>query len=44
MLRHAGLRPTRQRIALGELLFSKGDRHISAEVLFEEARQAGVPG
>jgi Fur family iron response transcriptional regulator len=43
MLRHAGLRPTRQRIALGELLFSKGDRHISAEVLFEEARQAGVP-
>ncbi len=43
MLRRAGLRPTRQRIALGEILFSKGDRHISAEVLFEEARHAGVP-
>ena len=43
MLRYAGLRPTRQRMALGEILFGKGDRHISAETLFEEARQAGVP-
>lgn len=43
MLRHAGLRPTRQRIALGEILFGKGDRHVSAETLFDEARQAGVP-
>ena len=42
MLRRAKLRPTRQRIALAELLFSKGDRHISAENLFEEARDAGV--
>ena len=41
-LREANLRPTRQRMALAELLFSKGDRHISAENLFEEAREAGV--
>lgn len=42
-LRGAGLRPTRQRVALAEILFGKGDRHVSAETLFEEARQAGVP-
>lgn len=43
MLRDAGLRPTRQRVALAEILFGKGDRHVSAENLFEEARQVGVP-
>ena len=42
-LRIAGLRPTRQRIALAELLFAKGDRHLSAEELHEEALAAGVP-
>lgn len=42
LLRKAYLRPTRQRVALAELLFSKGDRHISAEDLFEEAKHAGV--
>lgn len=42
VLREANLRPTRQRVALAELLFSKGDRHVSAEDLFEEARKAGV--
>ncbi|MEL6746338.1 MAG: iron response transcriptional regulator IrrA [Pseudomonadota bacterium] len=36
-LRTAGLRPTRQRIALGELLFAGGDRHVTAELLHEEA-------
>lgn len=41
-LRSAGLRPTRQRIALGWMLFGKGDRHISAEDLFEEASRARV--
>ncbi|MGB7285804.1 MAG: iron response transcriptional regulator IrrA [Salaquimonas sp.] len=41
-LRDAGLRPTRQRVALADLLFSKGDRHISAEVLFEEASGANI--
>ncbi|WP_319774767.1 iron response transcriptional regulator IrrA [Breoghania sp.] len=43
MLRDAGLRPTRQRLALAELLFSKGNRHISAELLHEEAVLARVP-
>ena len=43
MLRHAGLRPTRQRVSLAELLYSKGDRHISAEHLHEEAVAAEVP-
>ncbi len=41
-LREAGLRPTRQRARLAELLFGKGDRHITAEVLHSEAREAGV--
>jgi Fur family transcriptional regulator, iron response regulator len=42
-LREAGLRPTRQRVSLGWLLFAKGDRHLSAEMLFEEAMRAKVP-
>ncbi|MFT3673202.1 iron response transcriptional regulator IrrA [Aestuariivirga sp.] len=42
-LRAVGLRPTLQRIALGELLFSKGDRHLCAEDLHAEARAAHVP-
>ncbi len=42
-LRAAGLRPTRQRVSLGWLLFAKGDRHVSAEMLFEEATKARVP-
>jgi Fur family transcriptional regulator, iron response regulator len=37
MLKRAGLRPTRQRMALGEILFGRGNRHISAEGLHEEA-------
>jgi len=41
-VRDAGLRPTRQRIALADLLFAKGDRHLSAEELHEEASDAGV--
>lgn len=43
MLREVGLRPTRQRIALGWMLFGKGDRHITAEMLYEEATQAKIP-
>ena len=39
-LRDVGLRPTRQRIMLGWMLFAKGHRHVSAEVLFEEATRA----
>lgn len=42
-LRESGLRPTRQRIALAELLFAKGDRHLTVEELHEEAVAAGVP-
>lgn len=37
MLRQVGLRPTRQRMMLGWLLFSQGDRHVTAEMLYEEA-------
>lgn len=43
MLREVGLRPTRQRMALGWILFGKGDRHITAEMLYEEATRAKVP-
>ncbi len=39
-LRDAGLRPTRQRIMLGWMLFAKGHRHVSAEALFQEATRA----
>ena len=42
-VRSAGLRPTRQRVALAELLFAKGNRHLTAEQLHEEAVVAGVP-
>jgi Fur family transcriptional regulator, iron response regulator len=42
-LRSSGMRPTRQRVSLGWLLFGKGDRHITAETLFDEAVRAKVP-
>ncbi|MCF3638987.1 transcriptional repressor [Rhizobium sp. TRM95111] len=42
-LRHFGLRPTRQRMALADLMFAKGDRHLTVEELHEEAVAAGVP-
>ena len=42
-LRDAGLRPTRQRLALGKLLFAKGDRHVTADQLQNEATRAKVP-
>ena len=41
LLRKAGLRPTRQRLALGQLLFGSGDRHVSAESLHAEATASG---
>ena len=43
MLRKAGLRPTRQRMALAELLYGRGHRHISAETLHDEATLGRVP-
>src|SRR6516225_2518658 len=42
LLREVGLRPTRQRMALGWLLFAKGDRHLTAEMLYEEANRAKI--
>ena len=42
-LRGAGLRPTRQRVALATLLFAAGDRHVTAEALHEEALLRKVP-
>lgn len=39
----AGLRPTRQRLALAELVFGQGERHVSAEALHAEAIRAKVP-
>lgn len=43
MLRQSRLRPTRQRVDLGEILFAKGARHISAEALYEEAIASKIP-
>jgi Fur family iron response transcriptional regulator len=43
LLRRVGLRPTRQRMALGWILFGKGDRHLTAEMLYEEASKVKVP-
>lgn len=42
-LQKAGLRPTRQRLALARLLFGRGNRHVSAEHLHEEAVSQRVP-
>lgn len=42
VLRMAGLRPTRQRVALAELLFAGKHRHVSAEELHAEAEKTGT--
>jgi Fur family iron response transcriptional regulator len=42
VLRMAGLRPTRQRVALAEILFGGQHRHVSAEELLAEAQNANV--
>lgn len=42
VLRSVGLRPTRQRIMLGWLLFCRGHRHITAEMLYDEACNAKI--
>jgi len=41
-LKSAGLRPTRQRLALAKLLFEGGDRHVSAEQLHCEAVEENI--
>ncbi len=42
LLRKAELRPTRQRLALCNLLFQDGNRHVTAEILHAEATHEGV--
>lgn len=42
-LRGLGLRPTRQRVAIARLLLAGEHRHVSADDLLVEARQAGIP-
>ncbi len=43
LLHHAGLRSTRQRIALASLLFRNANRRVTAEILYNEAREARCP-
>lgn len=43
LLAEAGLRPTRQRLALAEHLFAAGGRHVSASGLHDELAQNGAP-
>lgn len=41
-LRSVGLRPTRQRVALAELIFERGDRHLTAEQIQDDASEKGI--
>lgn len=43
VLRRVCLRPTRQRLALCRLLFGRGNRHVTAEALYGEARAEDLP-
>ena len=38
-IEQSGIRPTKQRRILAKILFEKGDRHISAENLFDEVKK-----
>lgn len=42
-LKGAGLRPTRQRLSILGMLLETAPRHVTAEELFQEVRQAGIP-
>lgn len=42
LLGKAGLRLTRHRLALGQMLFLHGHRHVTAEGLYEEAMAANM--
>ena len=42
-LEQAGLRVTRQRMMIADLLFAKGDRHVTAEALFAETSVIPYP-
>ncbi len=41
-MRSSGLRPTRQRMHLATLLFTRGDRHVTAEEIHAEAIHENV--
>ena len=41
-LKQAGLRLTKQRLALGRLLFDGRERHVTAEKVHQEALEAGI--
>ena len=41
-LSNAGLRSTRQRLALAKLLFEGEFRHVTAEIIYEEVVQSGI--
>jgi len=43
MMCHVSLRPTRQRMLLAWILFSRGNRHVTAEMLYDEAIKAKIP-
>jgi len=42
ILRRAGLRPTRQRLALGRLLFRGKHRHVTVDDLHRDVLQSGI--
>ncbi len=42
-LEQAGLRVTRQRMMIANLLFAKGDRHVTAEALYAESSVIPYP-
>jgi Fur family iron response transcriptional regulator len=42
-LKNAGLRPTRQRIALAKILFCRGNRHLTVENVYDEAMLDRIP-
>lgn len=42
LLERYGLRATRQRLGLAKLLFSKGDRHVTADALAAEAQEVKI--
>ena len=42
-LRDAGLRPTRQRVALARVLFGGDHRHVTAESLHAEVKATKIP-
>ena len=37
------MRPTRQRLDIGRLIFQSGDRHFTAETIYNEARGLAYP-